>query len=577
MKRHGQFLQRFILPLVSCVLAVLGCLLLYRYDNKYTRAGPQALHGVLLLSEADLRAHPFVHLIDGWEYFGDQLLTPADFAGENPPIPDQYVFIGQYGGFEAGDRTHSPYGSATYRLFIQAPEASRVWMLELPEIFSAYRLYINSVEVASLGVPEAASYRPQTGNRTVVFEAGGHIELLIAVSDYSHIYSGMVYPPAFGRPDAVTQLLNTRLVFCAVLCAMAAAVGLLALCIGLLGRRNALPVLYGALCICFVGYTGYPLWKTLAAGFYPGYAVENFCFCAMLVIVICIHRQIAQGEGTARRLHRLFACFGLLLLLCVLALIVHLALPAGRLWMLRGYSGLLTVYEWSTAAYLTISAVLAVRKGNIRHTAILCGIFVFDCALMMDRLLPMHEPVYTGWFIELASAALLLLIGVETAREMARQYRKSAVLEERTHSAEQLLQMQYTYRDKLLEQVRERSPPVTICATTCWRSRAWRRTAAITSWSGMQPATPVRLFQKCKVPFARTRLSMCFCSIMPSWQSKTAFILPCRLTLTKRLALRTLICAACSPICWKTQWRHAARYGMANDTFVFPLVRETPL
>ena len=37
-----------ILALV-CVCTVLGCLFLYKTDNKYTREGPQGKHGILLL------------------------------------------------------------------------------------------------------------------------------------------------------------------------------------------------------------------------------------------------------------------------------------------------------------------------------------------------------------------------------------------------------------------------------------------------------------------------------------------------------------------------------------------------
>lgn len=439
------------LPLLAIllVMAVLSCFFIYRYDNKYTAQGPQALNGVLLLDEQALGSYPIIYLIHGWEFYNGRLLSPEDFT-QNPPLPDEYIFIGQYGGFEAGDLSSSPHGSASYRLNVIIPEKVRTYMLELPEIFSAYRIYINGKEAAGLGNPEPSAYAPETGNRTVSFEAQNRIEILVAVSDFSHFYSGMVYPPAFGSPDSVSQLLSARLVFRSVLCSAALVIGLLAVLIGLLSGKNSTAVLYGLMCLFFVGYTCYPVIKTLTQGFYPLYAIENFSFCAMFVVIMMLQVRIC---GIKNRLNRYVILFGLLV--CLPALIMPFVLPYGNLGMMVFYSNMITVYKWVTAAFITVTAVWSVLKKSVYSKTLLCGILVFDCALVMDRFLPMHEPIVTGWFSELAGFVLILSVGVVIGREVAAEYAKSAIFEERARSIEKLSDMQRTYYPLLREKIEE--------------------------------------------------------------------------------------------------------------------------
>ena len=91
-------------------------------------------------------------------------------------------------------------------LTLLLPETERIYALELPEIYSAYRLYVNDTLVAQMGDPDEETYTPRTKIETVTFQASGRVTLLLAVRDASHYYSGLVYPPAFGLPGGVTLL-----------------------------------------------------------------------------------------------------------------------------------------------------------------------------------------------------------------------------------------------------------------------------------------------------------------------------------------------------------------------------------
>jgi len=73
----------------------------------------------------------------------------------------------------------------------------------------------------------------------------------------------------------------------------------------------------------------------------------------------------------------------------------------------------------------------------------------------MDRALPLHEPIVTGWFIEFASFALVLSLGAAVGQELAMGYREGAVLRERQSSMERLAEMQKINHELLMKQTEE--------------------------------------------------------------------------------------------------------------------------
>ena len=151
-----QLFTRLFILVLSFLCSMGLFTLVYRQDNKYRLQTPQPINGILFYEPEQ---SPVVYLVNGWEYYRQKLLTPEDFQ-EDAPLPDDYIFIGQYGGMEAGDANASPHGSATYRLLLSLPDTPASYTLELPEIYSSYRLYIDGRLMASQGNPDRDQYRP---------------------------------------------------------------------------------------------------------------------------------------------------------------------------------------------------------------------------------------------------------------------------------------------------------------------------------------------------------------------------------------------------------------------------------
>lgn len=291
------------------------CVTMYLTDNKYRAAGVQAADGLLVVREGDLERWPISHLATGWAFYPDALLAPEDFASG---VSDDYMFytaVGERTRFDSTGDPSDPHGRGSYFLRLSLPEEVETYALELPEIYSAYKLYIGDRLVLQMGDPEGANYTPRTQNRMVTFDAAGATTILLAVADDSHFYSGMVYPPAFGTPLAVNTTRGLRVgiaLFVGTLALLAAA---LSLYFGVrMKHQNA--TLFSLLCVAMCAFTSYALIHSVfALPIFPWYALEMASGYLFSVLVVILHNRICDVDLYVRR-----ASVGIASAVCAVAL-----------------------------------------------------------------------------------------------------------------------------------------------------------------------------------------------------------------------------------------------------------------
>ena len=97
------------------------------------------------------------------------------------------------------------------------PSLSQTYAMEIPEIYSASRVYINNQLMWNQGNIE--NYKPAIQTGVIMFEAKDSIDITIQVRDENHYYSGVVYPFILGHQDAVMNVLNIRQMIRTFLCA----------------------------------------------------------------------------------------------------------------------------------------------------------------------------------------------------------------------------------------------------------------------------------------------------------------------------------------------------------------------
>ena len=414
MNRKKKWLP-LLLTLALCV-SCLACWFCYRYDNKYTAPRPQANMGVTRLDMDWYDQNPLFYLADGWSFYQGELLTPEELPAHSP---DAYFYIGRYGGFDLGDPNADPHGQGTYRAVVLLDGRARQFALELPPISSRWRLWINGALMQSVGMGDEAA--PSPAQTMVTFTAADRIEIVVAVADDAGYYSGLIYPPALGSPQAVGQVLSARLLLHGGTVTLALALALVCLLAGSLLRFARPYRALSLLCLCLAGATAGPVFQAFGLS-WTGSPGQRACYYGIFLALLW---TVSRVCGLPKRVQRCAAGFGIAV--CAAVLLQPL-IPVTRAGTLFAFSAALGWYKLLTALFLLCVSAWALKKGRRGSAALLTGGVVFAGALLMDRLLPIYEPIYGGWFVELAGWALLLVIGGAALKDTVALYREDAAL-----------------------------------------------------------------------------------------------------------------------------------------------------
>lgn len=396
--------RRFLLALaITALVSAAVFIALELWDNKYTYPSPQAREGQLIVTGEDLQANPVMFLTDGWALYKGVLLDPETVSDYTP---DAYITLGDYQDMSFGNAAGSPHGSATYRmtLDVQGHSGMNIYTLQLPEIYSAYRLYINGELMVEAGNPDAANYTPRIFTGEINFRATSKVDILIAVSDWSHYNSGIVYPLAFGDTLAVNTMVQGRLIWCAGICG---AVLMLAIVIlmggGTLRRKSS--ILFFLLALCFIGYTGYVIIHALIAAGMFWYRFETFCYYAMFFLAIWL---IGDLCGIHTRLSIAVKITDAAM--CVLCI----AIPeffSGHHAPMYIFHLLSKYYKYFLLLYLTGSVWKAMRREELYAPFILLGLVIFYVSAIVGLFFPHRDPITFGSSVELGCFAMLCILG----------------------------------------------------------------------------------------------------------------------------------------------------------------------
>ena len=440
------------LPILLAVLCFSVLLWqLYLHDNKYTHPGPQPIAGMLYLEEAAVDGGDVHFLARGWQVYPDVLLTPADFAdGKTPAAFMQTVTLGSSSTFVPGATQGQMGGSATYRMTLQLPQGMRSYTLVLPEIYSAYRLYIGGREYAGLGNPDPAQFSSRIARKSVSFSAEGTVELLIAVTNRSHFSSGMTYPPLLGLSEPVGRMESIRLTLgiitftLALLCALLS----LYLIVSFHGRREKRPKLFVCTAACVTLTYAYPL--LFGFGSVTGtlwYGVELFAIYGGYLFTVMLQNEICDMGDRAKKYST-----AILTAFCAAALLYGL-LPVYPLWLVKLFGLSATVVKLFTAGYLFYCAVTAALWERSNSPLLLFCNTAFGVSIVFDRLLPGWEPIYGGWVTEYGYAVMVLGLGIVLWQELSEGYRFKLTFTEEKRQLTRQVDMQKAHYMELTEQI----------------------------------------------------------------------------------------------------------------------------
>ena len=159
---------------------------------------PQAIEGQLDLRTLDLRQKE-IKLSGYWDFYMSRFIDPARFKNDSAYTKDR-DFIDFPSTWNSITRSSDGgEGFATYHLKIILASHQFLLALELPEVFSSYKLWINEVPISQNGVVanKKEDAIPQWLPQTITFQpASDTLELVLQISNFHH-YKGGAHSPIY--------------------------------------------------------------------------------------------------------------------------------------------------------------------------------------------------------------------------------------------------------------------------------------------------------------------------------------------------------------------------------------------
>nr|WP_176700559.1 sensor histidine kinase [Clostridioides difficile] len=412
MKKYN-ILKGTLIVLIVSLLAITGLNLLYKYDNKYTYKSIRASNGILTIDNDTFTKGKLVFLIDDWEFYNHKIFKPNDFTEQD--IKPEYVFIGQYPDFSMRKGTQSPYGNATYRMRIKNEGKDKLLSLELPEIFSASKVWINGEMVSKLGDVGTEKYRPKIKNSVVSFIAKKDTEIIINVSNFSHYYSGLYYPPALGETKDISNMMFYRLLFYSIICFTTFAIAIFSLSVWFLSNKSKIYLYFGCMCVFFAIHVSYPFVHLLGLPLVSfTYAVEDLSYFMVVLCIICINGSISKIEEN--KVYR-FLILPLGITMSIISIVIPIILLPYDMYFVNIYGKLIDIYKYIVFIYILMSSLVSIYKKTCSEhisSYILVSVnTVFGISILFDAVTSNRfEPIFTGWQTEYCGFVIVILFSV---------------------------------------------------------------------------------------------------------------------------------------------------------------------
>ena len=412
MKKYN-ILKGTLIVLIVSLLAITGLNLLYKYDNKYTYKSIRASNGILTIDNDTFTKGKLVFLIDDWEFYNHKIFKPNDFTEQD--IKPEYVFIGQYPDFSMRKGNQSPYGNATYRMRIKNEGKDKLLSLELPEIFSASEVWINGEMVSKLGDVGTEKYRPKIKNSVVSFIAKKNTEIIINVSNFSHYYSGLYYPPALGETKDISNMMFYRLLFYSIICFTTFAIAIFSLSVWFLSNKSKIYLYFGCMCVFFAIHVSYPLVHLLGLPLVSfTYAVEDLSYFMVVLCIICINGSISKIEEN--KVYR-FLILPLGITMSIISIVIPIILLPYDMYFVNIYGKLIDIYKYIVFIYILMSSLVSIYKKTCSEhisSYILVSVnTVFGISILFDAVTSNRfEPIFTGWQTEYCGFVIVILFSV---------------------------------------------------------------------------------------------------------------------------------------------------------------------
>ncbi len=208
LKKHHMAIWSKTLSIALFFMTMLIFLpLIYHFGVALQPAEKQAYDGYITIQSSDFSQRKTLALVGNWSFFWQQLLEPDQVKASTK----KSTLIKGSGGWQSAqyDSNYAAIGFATYHLDVTLQQSASNLAIRIPQIESAYRLYINFEFMASGGLVTDTESAALPGYNTAIVRIPDGLKtfsITIQISNYHSDWGGLWEPIVLGDADSLHTL-----------------------------------------------------------------------------------------------------------------------------------------------------------------------------------------------------------------------------------------------------------------------------------------------------------------------------------------------------------------------------------
>ncbi len=394
-----------VLLLAACVLIFSTC------APRGNQVPVRAKDGALIISQP--LGQDILKLNGEWAFHWGRFTPPDGHSAADEEKPAATMRVpGSWNGKNVNGKKIPAEGFATYRLMVKIPEAAgHHHAIEVGEIGTAYRLYVNGQLLGGKGIPGkvSAEGRPRVVSKIYIFTpAADEICIVLHVSNYHYRMGGIWGTIRLGNAETLLARDRELILFEAIFIGILMVTGLYHIIIASIHRREPASLFFGLACLviairqCVIGHR-------LLLSVFPDTPWELYLRLEYLTIGFAVpffgrYFYLIFTGNFSRKALAVFEA------LCGVFTAAVLLTPS------RIYTETIIYYEGVVIALLCYSiytAILSIRRGNRDVIHVLWPGILLSATAVNDILFANHiiftmNLVPAGVFVFTFSQALLL-------------------------------------------------------------------------------------------------------------------------------------------------------------------------
>lgn len=220
--------------------------LIYHFGVALQPASKQAVNGLITIQSSDFSQRETLALEGQWSFFWQQLLEPEQVKTS----PKTASFIKGSGGWQSAN--YEVIGFATYHLDVVLPQPASNLAIRIPQVESAYNIYINSELMASGGVVTNTESAATPGYNTALVRIPQGLKkfaITLQVSNYHSSWGGLWSPVILGDADSLHTITRDEVALSMFILGALLITAIHSLIQFFLRPSDNIPLVFGCICL----------------------------------------------------------------------------------------------------------------------------------------------------------------------------------------------------------------------------------------------------------------------------------------------------------------------------------------